>query len=241
MKRNIIPALKTLGMSAFAVFISFFVYFSLHLIVMQFSTEVVGYTVYGKNGEEIGVFEEPPAELSEEITGYAEKRSDMTVGATALLGILQVFCGVGIVFCTVGSVIAKEAARDRNDADFNNAAQDKMRGFKIGGLAVMPMLAAGVAAVVLKILGGASAGFYWFYRWVILCPVKPIFDLLTGNATDFSGAPLWSVIVSVGFTALFLAFCGVMYIICYNEDSVIAKLLYKSAKRKKENVRKMGR
>jgi hypothetical protein len=161
--------------------------------------------------------------------------------ATALLGILQVFCGVGIVFCTVGSVIAKEAARDRNDADFNNAAQDKMRGFKIGGLAVMPMLAAGVAAVVLKILGGASAGFYWFYRWVILCPVKPIFDLLTGNATDFSGAPLWSVIVSVGFTALFLAFCGVMYIICYNEDSVIAKLLYKSAKRKKENVRKMGR
>lgn len=240
MKHNVTPALKVVGMSVFAVVISFFVYFSLHLIVRQFSTEVIGYTVYDKNGvamEEI-VKEKPV--MSDEIIGYAEKRSEMTPGATALLGVLQVVCGVGIVFCTVGSVFAKEAAKDRNDADFNNAKADKLRGFKIGGLAVIPLLVLNISAIVLKIMGSSADMLYWLYRWIFLCPVKPIIDAMTGNANTLAEAPLWAIIAFLGFTALLFAFCGVMYIICYNEDSVIAKVLYKSAKKKKENVRRLG-
>lgn len=240
MKHNVMPALKVVGMSVFAVLISFFVYFSLHLIVRQFSTEVIGYTLYGEGGKEIGVVEEVPQEPSEEITGYAEKRSEMTPGATALLGALQVICGVGIVFCTVGSVFAKEAAKDRNDVDFNDAKPDKLRGFKIGGLAVLPLLALNIFAIVLKIMGSSAAVFYWLYRWIFLCPVKPIIDGMTGNVNTLAEAPLWAIFAFLSFTALLFAFCGVMYIICYNEDSVIAKLLYKSTKKKKEKIRRLG-
>ncbi len=240
MKQNIMPALKVVGMSVFAVLLSFFVYVSLFFVVRQFSTEVVGYTVYGADGAVIGVVEEAP-QLSEEIIGYAEKRSDMTAGATALLGTLQVICGVGIVFCTVGSVFANEAARDRNNADFNGAKKDSLRGLKIGGLAIIPMLAINITAIILKVLGNSADVFYWCYRWLFLAPVKPVVDLLTGNANTLTEAPLWAVIVFIVFTLIMLVFSWVMYIICYNEDSVIAKVLYKSTKKKKENVKRLGR
>ena len=240
MQRNLGPALKAVGMSVFAVIISFFVYFSLFVVINQFSTEVIGYIPYDANGEEMELVEEKPV-ISNEISGYIAKRSDMTAGATVLLGVLQVVCGVGIVFCTVGSVLAKEAAKDRNDADFNELEPDKLRGFKIGALASIPLLALNVIAIVLKALGSSAATFYWFYRWFALSPVKPILELMTGNANDLSTASLWSIIASIGFTVIFFVFCGVMYIICYNEDSVIAKLLYKSTKKKKENVRRLGR
>ncbi len=240
MKHNLMPALKVVGMSVFAVVISFFVYFSLHLVVRQFSTEVIGYTLYGEGGKEIGVVSELPKEFSDEVTSYGQKRSEMTPGATALLGVLQVVCGVGIVFCTVGSIFAKEAAKDRNDADFNNAKSDKLRGFKIGGLAVIPLLILNISAIALRIMGSSATVFYWLYRWIFLCPVKPIIDAMTGNANTLAEAPLWAIIAFLGFTALLFAFCGVLYIICYNEDSVIAKVLYKSTKKKKENVRRLG-
>ena len=187
------------------------------------------------------MFEEAPEGLSEGIIGYAEKRSEMTAGANALLGVLQVVCGVGIVFCTVGSVFAKEAAKDRNDVDFNNEKPDKLRGFKIGALAVIPVTVVNIVTIALKLLGSSADTFYWVLRWVILCPVKPIVDVMTGGANNLTDVPLWATIVFLGFTAVLFVFCGVIYMLCYNEDSVIAKVLYKSTRKKKEKVKRLGR
>lgn len=244
MQRNTIAALKVVGMSVFAFFISFFVYISLFVVIRQISTEVVGYTLYEitEDGQynELGLLEERPLTL-EDNQNYTQTRSEMSKGANALLGVLQVICGVGIVFCVVGSVLAKEAAKDRNDVDFNGAKPDKMRGFKIGALASVPALAINILAIVLKVMGSGGAFFYWVYRWMILSPVKPIVDLLTGNAARLTEAPLWSVIALIGFTVILGTFCGVMYMLCYNEDSVIAKVLYKSTKKKKDSVRRLGR
>lgn len=237
MQRNIRPALKAVGMSAFAVFLSFFVYISLFILVRQVSTEVIGYTLYEINEQGgstvVETLSEPPKTLKEN-QNYTQLRSEMSAGASALLGILQIVCGLGVVFCFVGSVLAKEAAKDRNDVDFNRATADKMRGFKIGTFASIPLFVMTVISIVLKALGLAGSGFYWVYRWVVLNPVKPIVDLMTGNAANLTSAPLWSVCALLLFPALLLLFCGVMYIICYNEDSVIAKLLYKSTKKKKK-------
>lgn len=243
MQGNIKAAARTIGMYAFAFFISFFVYISLFVIVRELATDVVGYTVYEVNSEgkavDIETVSTPPKTLEDNM-GYREVRSDITAGATATLGFLQVVCGVGIVFCMVGSVLAKEAAKDRNDVDFNRAKQDKLRGLKIGLFAAVPALVLNISIIVLKLMGLTASAFYWVYRWMIMCPVKPIVDLLTGNAANLSEVPVWSTFVLLGFTVLFVAFCAVMYIICYNEDSVIAKLLYKSAKKKKDNVRRLG-
>ena len=234
MKRNVNPALKVVGISVFAVFLCFFVYISLFILVRQFSTQVVGYTVYevvdGKSSD-IETLTEPPETLTEN-QGYRQERTEMNAGASALLGTLQVICGLGVVFCFVGSVLAKEAAKDRNDADFNNIAADKLRGFKIGALAVIPLALINIATIVMKLKGLSAAIFYWLLRWGLLNPVKPVVDILTGNAVDIAQAPLWSLVALMGFTVLMVIFCGVMYIICYNEDSVISKLLYKSTKKK---------
>ena len=234
MQRNVSPALKVVGMSAFAVFLSFFVYISLFILVRQFSTQVVGYTVYevvdGKSVD-VETLAEPPKTMAEN-QNYRQERSEMNPGASAFLGILQTVCGLGVVFCFVGSIFAKEAAKDRNDVDFNNASADKMRGFKIGALAVIPLALINVATIILKLKGSSGAVLYWLLRWGILNPVKPVVDLLTNNATNISEASLWSLIVLFAFTILMVVFCGVMYLICYNEDSVIAKLLYKSTKKK---------
>lgn len=235
MQRNIRPALKAVGMSAFAVFLSFFVYISLFVLVRHFSTEVIGYTLYEINEQGgstvVETLSEPPKTLKEN-QNYAQQRSEMSGGASALLGVLQTVCGLGVVFCFVGSVFAKEAARDRNDVDFNRATADKARGFKIGALAAIPLFVMAVTAVILKVVGSGASAFYWVYRWFVLNPVKPIVDLITSNAADLNAAPLWAIIVLILLPVLFFAFCGGMYLICYNEDSIIAKLLYKSTKKK---------
>ncbi len=237
MQRNVGPALKAVGMSAFAVFLSFFVYISLFIMVRQFSTEVIGYTVYEINEQDestvVETLSEPPKTLAEN-QNYAQQRSEMSKGASVLLGVLQTVCGVGVLFCFVGSVFAKEAAKDRNDVDFNRATADKTRGFKIGALATIPLFVMSLIAVVLKAVGSAGSVFYWLYRWIILNPVKPIVDAVTNNAADLTAAPLWSVCILIVFPILFFVFCGGMYLLCYNEDSVIAKLLYKSTKTKKK-------
>lgn len=239
MRENIASAAKVSAMILFSCFVSFFVYISFFVIVKQCSTEIVSYDVYDTVAEEkIGSVTEKPAEVEENMY-YQPVYSEMPTAAEAVLGILQVVCGVGIVFCTAGSVIAKRAARDRNDADFNQVDTDKLKGLRIGVLAALPSLLLYAAAMVMKFMTPSAVTnmYYWVYRWIILCPVKPIVELMTGNAINFQTARMGGLAATVIFSLLIIAFCAVMYIICYNEDSVIAKLLYKSTKDKKENRR----
>lgn len=243
MQRDILSAAKVVGMTLFACFISFFVYISFYVITRQIATEVTGYTIYEvteqgvKDIETVTVL---PSKIAQN-QGYKEVRSPMPATATAAMSVLQVICGVGIVFCTAGSVFAKDAARDRNDADFNNAPYNRLRGLKVGLLAAIPQVILYILLLVFKISGAdAAKSYYWVYRWLVMCPVKPIIDVFTGNAATLDAAPMWSVVIQGVFILLFVAFCAVMYIVCYNEDSVVAKLLYKSTRKKEKEQRRLG-
>lgn len=244
MIRNIKPAARVAGMLIFSCFLSFFVYISFYLLLNNVSTKVVGYEIYEKNGDDITVVEtvkKPPEKESlGDTRGYREKRTEMPHSAEVVLGVIQTVCGCGIVFCFVGSVMAKEAARDRNDSDFNGKPQDSLRGLKIGALSAVPYLILWGVLITGKLVGGGfGAGYFWIYRWLVLCPVKPVADLITGGKTVISEVPLWSVFVFVVFILLLVALCTVMYIVCYNEDSVVAKLLYKSTKKKPAEGRRL--
>jgi hypothetical protein len=247
MKRNLISATKVFGMIAFSCFVSFFVYISFFIIIRQISTDVTGYTVYEIDEQgavhDIETVETAPnkAELGEN-RGYKEVRTDMPVAANVTMSVLQVVCGVGVVFCTAGAVIAKDAAKDRNNADFNSAVFDKYRGFKIGALAGIPSLFFYIITLILRFItvSDFSKTYFWLYRWIVMCPVKPINDLFTGNADILHAAPIWSIAVQVIFPLCIAAFCGIMYIICYNEDSFIAKVLYKSTRKKEKKQRRIG-
>lgn len=242
MRENISSAAKVSALILFSCFISFFVYISFYVMIKQFSTEVIRYDVYDTVAKEkIGEVEKKPDEI-EENRYYDPIYSEMPLAAEIVLGTLQLVCGVGVVFCTAGSVLAKEAARDRNDADFNHAEPDRLRGLKIGIFAAVPSLLLYIGAMVMKFMTPSAVThmYYWIYRWIILCPVKPIADLLTGNAINLETARTGGLAATVIFSLLIVVFCAVMYIICYNEDSVIAKVLYKSAK-KEDNTRRLRR
>ena len=246
MKHNVSPAVKIIGMMVFACMVSFFVYISFFVMFRTISTDVIGYTVYEitEDGKSIDLETLPePPESVEENQGYREERSEMNAVASGMLATLQVVCGLGIMFCVVGSVLAKEAANDRNASDFKGVPYDRLRGLKIGMIAAIPSVVLTAIALVLRLMGKTGLGniYYWVYRWIIMCPVKPINDLLTGNAASLLAAPVWSIAVQFGFAALLVFFCGAMYLICYNEDSIIAKLLYKSTKSKKNDKKRLGR
>lgn len=245
MKSNLSAAAKMIGISIFACAISFFVYISLFVLMRGIATDVAGYTIYeiDENGakHDVETVSTVPESIKEN-QGYYENRTSMPNSATVTLGVIQVICGVGVYFCTTGTVLAKEAAKDRNNADFNGAPSDKLRGLKIGALAAVPSFAVYICIMIMRFLppSKVSDWFFWIYRWIVLCPVKPIVDLMTGSASKLSAAPVWAVSALIVFSLLLVAFSYTMYLICYNEDSFLAKVLYKSAK-KTDNSRRLGR
>lgn len=245
---NFSAARKMIGMALFSAILCMFVQFSFFFLMRSFSTEVKGYDVYSVTSENpTGTYEgyidksERP-ETPEEDKRYLSVLTDMPKSAKIVETVLSTVCSLGILFCTVGTVLANTAAKDRNLGDFDGAVLDKSRGFKLGLMASVPSLAFYVAALILRYLPSTKAAdwFFWGYRFIALGPVKPVNDLLVGAETNLASVPWWWVIASGLYVVLFIAFCGAMYLICYNEDSWVAKMLYKSAK-KETNVRRLGR
>lgn len=245
MKSDFKVALRLVSTMLFTCILCFFVYISFNLIVKQISTKVIGYDVIDTaanngNGEKIGYVEElPPPEERGENRTYISVYSEMPFTAKATVWVFQVICGVGVFFCTAGSVVAKVAAKDRNDVDFNKGKYDRWRGVKIGLIAAIPSLIAYALAVLVKMAkySGVGETYFWIYRWILTTPVKPFVDLLVNNSINLQNAPISGIVWSGIFVPLLVVFCTVMYLICYNEESVIAKLLYKSTRKKDETRR----
>ena len=167
---------------------------------IESSTREATVTEIDENGKahDIETVEKAPDSIAEN-QGYREVRTDMPQAATVLMSTLQVVCGLGIVFCTVGSVIARDAARDRNDVDFNGAKYDPLRGLKTGALfAVVPFILYAVCLIMRlsSPTAAAAKSYYWFYRWIVMCPVKPIVDIFTKNAAIMADASVMSIAFS---------------------------------------------
>ena len=243
MRSDFKVGMKVVSTILFTCILCFFVYISVEVAVKQISTKVIGYDVIdvtandGK-GEKIDFIDKVPAERNPNYK-YISVYSEKPFAAKAVVWVLQVICGVGVFFCTAGSVVAKAAARDRNDVDFNNGVYNKRRGVNIGLFAAIPSLIAYILSIAAKVLpySGVAETYFWFYRWIITTPVKPFVDLMVDGSINVTGAPLSGILLSGIFVPLLVLFCAVMYLICYNEDSVIAKVLYKSAK-KPDNTRR---
>ena len=252
-------ARKIFGMAVFSVILCFFVQLSFFALIQSFSTEVVRYDIYdatkvdenNPKGAYVTTYEkdELPENLDRNVLKPYPVLSEMPASARVVETVLSTVFSLGIFVCTTGSVLADAAAKDRNNSDFNGAPYNKTRGFKIGLLAAIPSAVFYVATVVLRFFPSNKIidWYFWFYRFVALGPVKPLNDRMTwaqletgefGAQTDLSLVLWWWVISTVLYIALFVLFCYAVYRICYNEDSWLAKLLYKSKDPK--NVRRLG-
>lgn len=245
MRSDFKVGMKVVSTMLFTCILCFFLYISVDVMIKQISTHVIGYDVIdtaannGK-GEKVGFVEAIPEERPEN-TKYISVYSEKPFAAKATTWALQAVLGVGVFFCTVGSVVAKTAARDRNDVDFNKGVHDRWRGFKIGFFASLPLIATYILAVVVKVVKYTKLceSYFWVYRWIITIPVRPFVDLFVKRSISLAGTPLSGILWTGIFAPLLIVFCAVMYFICYNEDSVLAKILYKSMK-KKDDTRRIG-
>lgn len=260
MQENIRHAGKIIGMAIFTSILCLFIQVSIFSMMKSFSADIVGYEV--QEILEDGSFKQHPSvkeipENPEKNFRYIQIYADTTTSVKAVETVISMILSLGILFCTTGTVFARVAAKDRNDCDFNGAIPDKNRGLKMGALAAIPPFVFYLVTLILRFVGSSKwvDWYYWFYRFIVMGPVKPITDLLTnapqstvtvegseyvltGAETHLANVPVWAIAVQGGFVLLFVLFGFLMYRICYNEDSVIAKLLYKSADDR--NVRRLG-
>ena len=251
MRDNIRAAGKVTGMAIFTSFLCLFIQVSVFSLMKSFSADVVGYQV--QEIFEDGTIKEHPSvkeipENPEKNFRYIQIYGNMPTSVKVVEVVISSIFSLGVLFCTTGTVFAKIAAKDRNDCDFNGGVPDKNRGLKIGAMAAVPPFVLYLGAVGLRLFGSGKwvDWYYWVYRFIIMGPVKPITDLftssvqqtytvgtevynITGAEPVLSQVPAWAIAVQGGFILLFVLFGYLMYRICYNEDSVIAKLLYKSA------------
>lgn len=263
MRNNFKIARKIVGMALFASFLCIFVQFSFHTLIKSFSTEVVGYEVYEVVDEDTKISHGTIAkadlpEKPDKSFRYMAVYSEVPASAKAVEVILSTLFSLGIFFCTAGSVLANAAAKDRNDCDFNGVEHDKNRGLIIGLLAAIPSFFLYIVAIILRFMPSSKAinWYYWFYRFIVNGPFKPVNDVLTtvetnrftigaetyivsGVETNLSNVEPWTVFIQVIYIVLLVAFCYIMYRICYNADSIVAKLLYKSTQ-KTQSPRRLG-
>lgn len=263
MQSNIKVALKVMGMALFASILCLVVQISIHTMMKSFTTEPVGYEVHevkedGTSVDHGVISAEDAPETPEENFRYMAIYPDMPQSAKVVETVISLLFSLGILFCTTGSVFASVAAKDRNDCDFNGAEPNKNRGLVIGAIAAIPPALGYIAALVLKFIGSGKAvdWYYWVYRFIIMGPVKPLTDIFTatqtgsfaigdktyittGAETSLMEVPLWTVAMMGVYVLLFVLMGYLMYRICYNEDSALAKLLYKST-RKEETGRRLG-
>lgn len=246
MQSNIKSACKIVGMALFSAILCMFVQFSFHFMIKSFSTEVIGYEVHEllEDGSYIDhgyITKEDKPVTEENNIKYVSVFSETPTSAKAVEAILSTVCSLGILFCTSGSVLANLAAKDRNDCDFNGVPHNKNRGLVIGLMAALPAALMYIVTIILRLLPSKPAfnWFYWVYRFIIMGPVKPLNDVLVGSSADLATVSVLKLALQGVYILLFVVFCCLLYRICYNEDSFIAKLLYKSA-RKDQNVRRLG-
>ncbi len=263
MQNSLKAAVKVVGMAIFASILCLFVQVSIHTMMKSFSTKPVGYEVHqvledGSTVDHGVISVEDAPETPENNYRYMALYPDMPKSAKVVEVVISALFSIGILFCTTGSVFASVAAKDRNDCDFNGAEPNKNKGLVIGLLAVIPPAVFYVITLVLKFLKPSKIAdwFYWAYRFIIMGPIKPITDqftsvetsrftigekvyITTGPQTALAEVPLRTIAVHGAFLLLFVLMGYLLYRICYNEDSFLAKLLYKSA-RKEQTGRRLG-
>lgn len=246
MQSNFKAACRIVGMAVFSAVLCMFVQFSFHFMTKSFSTKVIGYEVHEvlQDGTYVDHGYIDKADRPETVPDnmkYVSVFSEIPKSARAVETVLSTVFSLGILFCTTGSVLANVAAKDRNDCDFNGVPHNKNRGLIIGLMAALPSAVLYAATLILRFLPSSPAvnWYYWVYRFIVMGPVKPLNDVMTNSQTDLASVPVFYVAIQGVFVLLFVVFCFCLYRICYNEDSVLAKLLYKSTRNDK-NVRRLG-
>ena len=211
---------------------------SISIITSNAFSEDVGYMVYGMpKGEEEPkylysyYFEngEDTEKAKFEAEGYTELSQHPITASTKTGDIIFLTVSGILCFAALAAILYpavwKEGSKDRNLVHFGHIAEDKLKGLKLGIVAIIPALLLFVFFIVTK--GNITADFPAVWLKFLNANAYTFIDLLQNGALHLKEVPVLNLALMALTQVTVPIICFGAYILGYKEISLLDKLMYK--------------
>lgn len=236
MKENIKDGLKLFLKIIIVNIMCFFVVMSFNVLITAVATKNIGYTAFGTTSDSSEVSElytyyyedgedTKKTEYTEQGYNVTERsiRSKMSAGGNAaFLIISQIFC-IMILFSFIYPNIWHIGTADSNLVRFKHKAEDKLKGVKIGLIAVIPFYLFLIFVAAAKfVLPSFPMVLYKFLNSAFYSFI----DILCGASTAGELA-VWRLVLLFVLPVIIPVISGTAYLLGYKNISLGEKFIYK--------------
>ncbi len=215
--------------------ITFFVYLSLTVVATGAFTTVVGYTAYSADKNEVLYhYYYTDGEDTKRVEFEAEGievstvplRSEVSGGGKIFTDVTGQLIGGLVTIAFIYSSLYKLGDSDANLVNFNHKEPDKIRGLKIGLLAVVPSFIAWLVAVVAKfgVISGTWYSLFRFMSYQTFMLINAVFGQKTNSTDGISWLQLF-----LGLTVLVFppVIAQISYTLGFKRINLFSKFIYK--------------
>ena len=222
----------------FVNILCFFLVISFNVITTAVFSEKIGYTAYGTTSDSNELTElythyyddgEDTKKAAYEEAGYKVTTDTISTelsksGKICFLVISQVFAAIltcGLIYPEVWH----NATGDSNLVKFKHKKKDKLKGVKIGLIAVIPNYLFLIFLVIAKL--GAFPSFPMALYKLLNSSVYSVIDVILGGAASVSELAAWRLALLFIPPLLIPVLSGISYILGFKNISIGEKLIYK--------------
>ena len=216
----------------------FFVVMSFSVLATAAFTKNIGYKAYGTLGdssttEELYTYyyddgddlkKQEYEDKGYKITESSVRSTLSGKGETVFLVVSQIFC-VLILISFVYPGMWQLGTKDSNLVKFKHKKEDRLKGFKIGAVAVIPAYLLLIFLVVAK--AGAVPDFPVVLYKFLNSSLYSLIEVILGSAVKVGELAVWRLILLFVLPLIVPAVSGIAYILGFKNFSIGEKLVYK--------------
>lgn len=216
----------------------FFIVISFSVLSTAAFTKNIGYKAYGTSSESSEAQElythyyddgEDTKKAEYEDKGYTVTESSIRTeisgtGRMVFLTVSQIFCLL-ILLSFIYPEIWNIGTKDSNLVKFKHKASDKLKGFKIGAIAVIPSYLLLLLIAVFKV--GVMPGFPIALYKFLNSSFYSFIEVIAGSAANVGGMAAWRLVILFILPLIIPAAAGIAYVLGFKNISVGEKLVYK--------------
>ncbi len=220
----------------------FFMFISFNVIAVGVGTTAEGYVAYKEvDGEYVELYTHYYADGEDtRLAEYQEQgievktsafRSEVSSGVSVAVDIITALSSIVIMCTMIYSILWKRGDKDNNLATFGHIERDKLKGLKIGLLAISPIALLYILLWVnkfIEIIPGYS-GLFKIINYYLF----PIVDLCYSGAASAAEIPVWGMLLLL-LTLVPIPVVAAVGYYCGNSEIVLGdKFIYVNRKEKK--------
>ncbi len=243
MKEKLSIAAKCFAAILVIDFLCFFMFISFNVIAVGVGTTAQGYVAYKEvDGELVELYTHYYADGEDtKIKEYEEQgievktssfRSEVSPGISTAVDVITILSSLSIMCAMIYSILWRRGDKDNNLATFGHIERDKMKGLKVGLLAVSPMALLYILLWVNKfveIIPGYS-GLFKIANYYLF----PLVELCFSGAQSASEIPVWGMLLLL-LTLVPVPALSTLGYYCGNSEIVLTdKIIYVNHKEKKK-------